>query len=134
MTHKIRLHGPWQCTFPQSDAASQTIRMPCDLRDAIAQPPGGVIHLQRKFNRPTGLEAGQQVKLVLESVDGVESVLLNDMALTLAQHGDNGISAVLTTRLEDTNLITVCISLPSDGELPRGVSGEVRLEIEEDPS
>ena len=102
--HVIRLRGPWK-----------------------SQPPAdgrGQVQFTRHFNRPTGLDGGERVWLVIESLPGLVSVRLNGVVV--------GTSPPCPARLEITELLQprseLVIEVASElaGDAPAGV----RLEIE----
>jgi len=131
MTHNIRLHGPWQCVFPQnSDKPPHSVKLPADLRNTIPQPPpAGSVQLQRKFNLPTGLSPAQQVTLVFEQAEGVAAVLLNNKPLDL-QLADAGLlRAEITHLLQQQNQLVVELLRDGGAALPAGLTGEIRIEI-----
>jgi hypothetical protein len=99
--HVIRLRQPWQ----------------------TRELPGGVRY-RRAFHRPTGLDGGQRVWLVIESPQSQVAVWLNGERLGDVRQGTAGRFNV-TGRLADRNRLEI--------DVERGTAdspvGEVRLEI-----
>jgi len=106
--HTIRLRGPWDFV-PQED-------------------PPGTTRCTRHFHKPTGLDSGERVWLVIEGLAGTAQVSVNDTALAQAS-GMSLIRFDLTTLLRPHNELIIDIACPPNSDLVR-FPGEVRLEIE----
>jgi hypothetical protein len=75
--HEIRLRGGWECVSAAGIGASP-MRLTLPIRgDAL---PSGRLRLNRRFNRPPRV-ADVPVELRMRNVPGIESVLLNGLAL-----------------------------------------------------
>ena len=117
-THTIRLRGPWRMTVaaPGADASERSLTI-----DAAAphETPGFAARLrhstrlQRRFQRPTGLEPTTRVELHVASLPADVTVVLNGEPLGRLA-GSPG-SFDISQRLEFTNqLELVLAALPED--------------------
>jgi hypothetical protein len=107
--HTIRLRDPWDAT-PQAD---------------------GTVRFTRHFNRPTGLESGDCVWLVIEGAAQPLAVTLNGNLVGQASRLPAHDSAryEITPLLQPRNKLEIDLSsAPKIDALP--ALGEVRLEIE----
>jgi hypothetical protein len=97
----------------------------------------GLVRYLRIFQKPTGLESGERVWLVVERPRSRGTVELNRKRL-----GDAGGRFDITELLEDHNRLEILVEHPvvdargvarddDDTALIGGLIGEVRLEIEE---
>ncbi len=145
--HPIRLHGPWQIQLrPQESEVSQPAKLACRLPGdwtASLEPHfQGRVQLQRHFNRPTGLRAGQPVYLVVEMTPLPDSICLNERPLQPTEAGEewgaSGRSEESESdgrfRFEISQLLMARNHLTIDVELPgqqstAGAAAEIRLEI-----
>lgn len=150
--HNIRLRGPWsvepleryvlradggyQRSTTELPAAAK-MTMPADWGAVLGASFLGLVRYLRNFQKPTGLESGERVWLVVEGPRSRGSVELNRKRL-----GDAGGRFDITELLEDHNRLEVVVEHPvvdvrgmardDDGtRLTGGLIGEVRLEIEE---
>lgn len=154
--HSIRLLGPWQlkvvAVFAERADGGYDVRtsdlppgakatMPADWADAFGPHFLGRVRYRRTFQKPTGLD-GARVWLVVEPPRSSGTVNLNDISLGTVRCGDALGRFEVTDILSDRNTLEVNVSHPmvdaagqptDDGstELPGGLVGEVRLEIEE---
>jgi len=101
--HVIRLRDPWEV---------ETIQ--------------GVVRYRRWFNKPTGIDAGTIVQLVIDDLDPTARVELNDEPLAVLSP-DNPQSWPITEQLCSRNAVT--IDIDGAGETAQRPFGEVRLEI-----
>ena len=150
--HTIRLRGPWQVEpveryvlradggYERSTAdlpAAAKMTMPADWAAVLGASFLGLVRYQRIFQKPTGLESGERVWLVVEAPQSRGTVELNHMRL-----GDAGGRFDITEHLADHNRLTILVEHPAvdeggvadDDNATRMVGGlvdEVRLEIEE---
>jgi beta-galactosidase/beta-glucuronidase len=154
--HIIRLRGPWQYqviarTMRMPDGSSQDesgdlpppgrARMPADWGETLGADFRGRVSYNRTFNRPTGLEEGQRVDLVVEQVDAFGAVTLNGQPLGEVRLADAAARFIITSLLQPHNELAIEVELPrltaDSAPLPRpgrehfpgGLIGEVRLEI-----
>ena len=119
MPHVIRLREPWE-------------------RQRLAD---GSLRLTRRFHRPTGLDEKSRVWLVVEKLQGPAEIALNDRVLgPLAASetpGHDGRSTAHHARFEITellrpeNVISIVATALPDKKAPAGISGSMRLEIDE---
>jgi hypothetical protein len=150
--HTIRLRGPWQVepvarfvlqpdgTYkPVEDGlpAAGRMTMPADWSGLLGADFLGRVRYRRTFQKPTGLESGQRVWLVVEAARSRGVVELNRKRL-----GEAGGRFDLTDQLEDHNRLEIVVEHPaldargmpdddSDTRSIGGLLGEVRLEIGE---
>ena len=138
--HLIRLPGPWQVRVVQQTAGSADLpkafscRVPGDWTEPLGHEFRGSVRAERRFNRPTGLEPGQPVYLVVEQVDFRGKVTLNDRPLGPVGL-DHELRHEITELLIDQNRLSIEVELPLNCQRPGresrggGLLGEVRLEI-----
>lgn len=98
--HRIRLREPW---------------------DESPTGEGGV-RRRRAFHLPTGLAAGDVVRLVIEGAEGLQTVTVNDQPQAVRQKRDVA-ACDITAVLQPRNQIELRLTAG-------GGVGEVRLEIE----
>ena len=95
---------------------------------------GALSRAERRFNRPTGLEPGQPVYLVVEQVDFRGEVTLNDQCLGPVGL-DHPLRHEIANLLIDPNRLSIEVEIPLNCQRPGresrggGLLGEVRLEI-----
>lgn len=152
--HIIRLRGPWELEpvsrlvlqsdgtyyFASSDLPPPSkAKMPSNWADLFGHEFLGCVRYRRNFQKPTGLESGERVWLVVEPPRSHGVVELNHERL-----GEVRCRAArfdITDRLLSSNRLEILVSHPAlDGRItssddgntpPGGLVGEVRLEIEE---
>lgn len=155
--HTIRLRGPWQlepleryvpggdgCYERSTDGLPPGARatMPADWSESFGCGFLGRVRYCRTFQRPTGLEAGERVWLVIEPPRSRGTVILSDEPLGEVSWGGPPLRCDITDRLEDHNRLEITVDHPpldaaaarnddSSIETAGGLVGEVRLEIEE---
>ena len=145
--HPIRLHGPWQVQLrPQEAEVPQPAKLACRLPGDWTAPLEphfeGKVQLQRHFNRPTGLRAGQSVYLVVEMTPLPHSICLNERPLKPTEAGEEWGTSERSPvsgsdgrfRFEISQLLMARNHLTIDVELPgqlsaTGAAAEIRLEI-----
>jgi hypothetical protein len=150
--HTIRLRGPWElepvqrfvlrpdgCYKLLEDGlpAAGRMKMPADWSGLLGADFLGRVRYRRTFQKPTGLESGERVWLVVEGPRSRAVVELNRKRL-----GDAGERFDVTGLLENYNRLEILVEHPAvdasgapvddnaTGETG-GLVGEVRLEIEE---
>jgi len=154
--HIIRLRGPWQVEpvarfVLQADGtylpdennlpAAARVTMPADWSATCGPDFFGRVRYRRVFHRPTGLDAGERVFLVIEPARSSARVALQGMHLGFVEPGSLAGRFEITDRLEDDNQLEVFVDHPSLDDMkrtvgdpallpPGGLVGEVRLEIE----
>jgi hypothetical protein len=111
--------------------------MPADWSGLLGADFLGRVSYRRTFQKPTGLESGERVWLVVEEPRSRGNVELNDRQL-----GEAGGRFDITELLEDHNRLEIVVEHSAidaqgvardDGDTGSagGLVGEVRLEIEE---
>ncbi len=154
--HTIRLRGPWQVEpleryVRRTDGryrrsakdlpAATRMTMPADWGPVLGGDFLGRVRYGRMFQKPTGLDSGERVWLVMEVARSSGEVTLSRKRL-----GEVVWSGVcgrfdITELLEDHNRLEIVVEHPlldalgaanddSDTNMPGGLVGEVRLEIE----
>ena len=156
--HTIRLRGPWsveplQRFVLQPDGSySETehdlpspmgrVTMPADWSALFGAEFLGRVRYRRTFNKPTGLESGERVVLVIEPARSEACVMWKGDVLGSVYSGEPAGRFDITDRLEDHNAVEICVDHPSLDRMrgtvgdpaqlpPGGLVGEVRLEIED---
>jgi hypothetical protein len=132
--HPIRLRGPWdfQVLGPgdgssPAETPSGRLHMPCDWAATLGASFRGRVMYQRHFGRPTGLEAGDRVDLVIDSVHTHATLRLNGQPIG-RPFSAQGTRIDVTTALAERNLLEIVVEHLA-GDEPGGLTGEVRLEI-----
>jgi hypothetical protein len=154
--HIIRLRGLWQlkplaryverpggydrasADLPPSGKAT----MPADWSATCSQGFMGVVRFRRTFQKPTGLEPGDTVWLVVDPPRSRAAVVLAGQLLGEVRFSGPAGRFDITQLLEDRNTLEIEVEHPAldaagrpldDGNLaaPGGLVGEVRLEIQE---
>jgi hypothetical protein len=157
LLHTIRLRGPWSIeplmrfvlqpdgTYkPLEDnlPAAGRMTMPADWSVLLGADFFGRVRYRRTFNKPTGLESGERVWLVVEPAQSEAWVIWKGDLVGFIYPGEPAGRFDITARLEDHNAVEICVDHPALDELrstvgdptklpPGGLVGEVRLEIEE---
>ena len=154
--HVIRLRGPWDYRplartrlCPDGGTIEVAgplpppgqIQMPADWGDSLGADFRGRVRYSRRFGRPTGVQPGQRIDLVVERLDAFGLVLLNGRSLGAVAAGQSGWRADVTHLLAPRNELGVEVELPEEpadspplarpgrSGCPGGLIGEVRLEI-----
>jgi beta-galactosidase/beta-glucuronidase len=155
--HTIRLRGPWQLEpverfvrgrdgrlerTSESLPPAARATMPADWSNDFGRDFCGRVRYQRIFQKPTGLETGERVWLVIDPPRSYGVVTLNDEPLGEIRVGDPPARFDITDRLADHNRLEIVVTHPvldaagrvnedSSDRAPGGLIGLVRLEIEE---
>lgn len=156
--HIIRLRGPWQVealarfvphldgTFSIADdnlpAAADRGVVPADWSADLGDGFLGRVRYRRAFNKPTGLNGGERVFLVIEPPRSAGVVQLNGERLGVVSCRPAVGRYDVTDLLEGFNQVEVLVEHPKLDDRGRagddcdlgvagGMVGEVRLEIEE---
>jgi hypothetical protein len=155
--HTIRLHGPWQAKLIRKDyqspettsagikpGAQTKLKIPDDWGNWLGIEFRGLVEFDRAFGMPTGLEANQEIWLVIEQVDYRAKIWLNQNAdaeangeapLGELQLGQSPFRRSIRQLMQARNRLHLEIELPVDVERAErrkcagGLIGEVRLEI-----
>ncbi len=117
--HVIRLREPWEVSVSGSVSAD------------------GRLTLTRRFQRPTGLRAGDRVELVVEGLEGVRRIACNGSVLATESNAAGEVRSEIQHLLLDHNQIEIVVRAvpPADPDLVPALRqrvlavGLVRLEI-----
>ena len=131
--HRIRLRDPWEVSVGESAEWSRT-----DLDSAWARfggRPAGRVRFRRRFSRPSGLEPGDEVRLVIEAPVVSGTVVLNGNVLGVVEPSEFPAEFAVGDRLQDGNLLEVdVVTAETDAsDLPAGPWKLVVLEIRPAP-
>jgi Glycosyl hydrolase 2 galactose-binding domain-like len=154
--HLIRLRGPWQLEpvvryvarpggYEPTSAdlpAGGTATMPANWSATCGSDFLGVVRYRRSFQKPTGLEPGDKIWLVVEPPQTLATVFLAEQPLGKVRDAGAAVRFEISRLLSDRNVLVIEVEhpaldaagCPSDASGPRvpgGLVGEVRLEIEE---
>jgi hypothetical protein len=155
--HIIRLRGPWQVepvarfvlqpdgtyAFDEVDLPPPArVTMPADWAAVCGGDFLGRVRYLRTFQKPTGLDSGERVFLVVEPPRSSACLTWKKELLGFVYPGEPAGRFDITDRLEDHNQIEIFVDHPALDEMrstvgdpallpPGGLVGEVRLEIEE---
>ncbi len=124
LLHTIRLAGPWEFQVGEGAGEWRSIKLPSSWRaieetlsvadgatcePALFRGAKGDLVARRRFQRPTGLDGGERVWIVILVKDPVVvGVRINDAAdsLELIPH-PQGVACDVTDALRQTNVVTV---------------------------
>ncbi len=155
--HTIRLRGPWQLEpvfryvrrddggFDRQEddlPAATKMHVPADWSAAFGGDFLGRVRYLRTFHSPPGLQVDERVWLVVEPQRSEARVVLVEDTLGTVSAGGAAQRFDVTHRLSPTNTLEIFVEHPplaegrsvvgdADVQLPGGLIGEVRLEIEE---
>jgi hypothetical protein len=120
--HTIRLRGPWEFQTLADSAPHKTprVEIPGDLATLLAEYSGPV-RFSRRFHKPSGLEGGARVELVVAGLPEGASILLNRELLPDRAPFRHDI----TPQLLDANLLTIEFNI----ELGAVIAADVCLQI-----
>lgn len=111
--------------------------MPADWSALLGGDFLGRVRYRRTFQKPTGLDSGERVFLVVEGPQSRGEVTLSRELIGDVARGER-LRVDITERLEDHNTLEIEVEHPAGGTGddasalgPGGLVGEVRLEIEE---
>ena len=135
--HIIRLRGPWQWevvdqTAPAQSAATRSgrQRQPAEWGEILGPDFRGTLRYRRVFHQPTGLEAGQQVWLVVTAVRSHAKVELDGEPLGEV-HGDEPVEFAIAPLLRPTCKLEITVTHDDLGDpQPGGLVGEVHVAIQ----
>jgi hypothetical protein len=116
--------------------------MPADWSATCGADFLGRVVYRRVFHRPTGLDNGERVFLVVEPARSEACITLKEKLVGFVHAGEETKRFEITGRIEDDNKLEIIVDHPAldcmrstvgDPRLlpPGGLVGEVRLEIEE---
>jgi hypothetical protein len=164
--HVIRLRGPWFLTplkrwdlrpdgtyRPAEDRlpSARKMTMPADWSAAFGADFFGRVAYRRVFHRPTGLDQGERVFLVIDPARSEACITLKKTLVGFVYAGESSRRFDITDSLEADNELEIFVDHPAvqlieghpewdalESEVgdparlpPGGLVGEVRLEIEE---
>jgi len=164
--HTIRLRGPWELEpiwryVLQADGsyrpdrenlpAPTKMKMPADWSESFGADFLGRACYRRTFQKPTGLDSGERVWLVVEPARSKACITLKKKLVGFVDPGEPTGRFDITDQLEDHNRLEIIVDHPAtefiaDHPVPHamqstvgdptllgtgGLIGEVRLEIEE---
>ncbi len=126
--HVIRLRGPWSKTIAGSTVAIDVPEpTPSPVLATSALSAGSLAIYERRFNRPTGLQAATRVLLGLSHWSGtVIRLEVNGQLFTLS---DPPVEIDITDALLHHNRISISLE-PLLAQMPR-LDGDVTLKIYE---
>ena len=156
--HTIRLRGPWQMEKLAAELAdgegqgtsslgepelppSTRVKLPIARAEVLPVDFCGRLRFARRFQRPTGLEPHETVRLVLEVPWTVAVVTLNEHPLEVEPTSGARTEWNITARLADANVLVIELEYRADDGAPADVPpadgapadapllGEVWLEI-----
>jgi hypothetical protein len=135
--HSIKLKGPWTIVRRPGAAAStnraepETVHLPADWQSLFGCVSGTAV-FERRFNRPTGLSEGHQVRIVLRDVAGLRQVVLNDVPLSVENGIDDARFVEITDGMQPHNRLTIELQFDPNrqSEVRGGLWQPVTLEIE----
>jgi beta-galactosidase/beta-glucuronidase len=143
--HIIHLRGPWQVEaiarfVPQADGTYLSVEenlppaaratMPADWSAAFGGDFLGRVRYSRAFHRPTGLEAGEHVFLVVEPARSRGVVELNGKRVGEVRWGFEALRVDVTELMVGDEKLEIVVEHDSPAGAG-GLIGEVRLEIED---
>lgn len=125
--HSIRLRGPWEFSIRGTQITGRIV-FPCSWPEMIAAvsdaKPTAVflaeplaVMLVRRFNKPTGLEEGNRVALLLRHCSPSVTAQLNGSPLTLREQSAGSHQADVTSLLGQRNELAVALEPPSPAPL-----------------
>ena len=155
--HTIRLRGPWSVeplkrfvlqpdgrykSVDDALPAAGRVTMPADWSGLLGADFLGRVCYRRTFQKPTGLDSGERVWLVVEAARSEAWILWKGDLVGFVNPGETAGRFDITDRLEDHNAVEIIVDHPALDcmrctvgdplELPPGgLVGEVRLEIED---
>ncbi|MEZ6061290.1 MAG: hypothetical protein R3C19_13180 [Planctomycetaceae bacterium] len=113
--HEIRLAGPWEFTRAESPDSPQRCTLPIAVDEARQAP--GAVTLTRRFHRPTGLDAGSQVRIAVDfrgdtPLVAVNGVLLDMCECSVPASETQQAEFNITGALRDFNTLTIDVRGP----------------------
>jgi hypothetical protein len=155
--HTIRLRGPWSVEpierfVLQPDGSYRQTEDDLPLATRAVMPAAwsalfgadflGRVRYRRTFQKPTGLDSGERVWLVVEPARSEACVVWKGNLVGFIYPGEPAGRFDITERLEDHNVLEIFVDHPALDFMrstvgdptklpPGGLVGEVRLEIEE---
>jgi hypothetical protein len=128
LLHTIRLRGPWELqpvwryalkpdgTYrPEKEnlPPAARIKMPADWSAVYGADFFARVRYRRVFHRPTGLEGGTRVFLVVEPAQSEACVTLKQALVGFVYPGEKAGRFEITERLEDDNVLEIFVDHPA---------------------
>lgn len=140
--HWIRLRGPWNVTFCNSDSEAESprrVRLPASWTDLFGDV-SGTARFERRFQRPTNLDAEESVVITVCELNCSVTAMLNNQALSPLREplgdpanvpGKDPLSFDVTNLLQPTNLLALDLSVSDSvsSETSCGLWQPVFLEV-----
>jgi hypothetical protein len=121
--HTIRLAGPWEFQAPGGAGDWQTIKVPADWKTIITTlksggaHPGqftdslganGAITARRRFQRPTGLDGGVRVWIVVPGLaSNARRIQFNGAEVSLVTAANPDVAFDVTEALQSSNVVAI---------------------------
>ena len=122
--HTIRLRGPWEYRpASQPTAALQRLKLPADWASVASEEPEA-FEFYRSFQMPTGIEAEDEIYLVLQQLPSAE-LELNGQPLG-STTTDAAARFSIKQHLAQRNQLKITLSLTAN----QPCNGEVAIQIE----
>ena len=118
--HQIRIRGPYSYQLPGGDAGS--VKLP-----AAWEKPDEHVVFSRRFNWLAELEPDERVYLVFDGYGGSGPVSVNGRVL--GDLASDPAEFEVTQLLQARNELEVSLSFQGLGDQPRGLWGNVMLEV-----
>jgi hypothetical protein len=118
--HVIRLRGPWEL---QIGTGAVRESFPCPWKNLTSAFSSEKALLRRRFQSPTNLAAGDQVRIVFAHLTGEVEVRLNQKVLGVL---DSPGSFDVTSKLLVSNILELTIITAGE---PEATAMDVQLEI-----
>jgi hypothetical protein len=136
----VQADGSYRAAHDDLPPAAEA-KMPADWSAVLGADFLGRVRYTRSFNKPTGLESGERVFLVVEPPRSEANILLGGKLVGFVYPGEGAGRFDITERLESYNRLEIIVDHPALDEMrsvvgdpaelpPGGLVGEVRLEIE----
>ncbi len=134
--------GSTEVTYESPLPPGGHVEMPADWGATLGEDFRGQVMYQRHFGCPSGLEPSDRVILVIQRIDAFGTVALNGSPIGIVPAGGEPARFDITANLKRRNLLAILVELPritadsqpldrpGRDELPGGLVGEVRLQIE----
>jgi len=131
--HTIRLRGPWELEpvhryVRQADGtyssdtvelpAGTRMKMPADWSAAYGADFLGRVRYRRVFHRPTGLEGGARVYLVVEPARSDACITLEQALVGFVYPNEGNGRFEITDRLDDDNVLEIIVDHPGVEVVP----------------
>ncbi|MCA9074296.1 MAG: hypothetical protein KDA93_04625 [Planctomycetaceae bacterium] len=140
--HWIRLRGPWDITWHDGEGGIESprrVKLPASWSE-LFENRSGTARFERRFQRPTNLDADERVVITICEVKCTVMAMLNNETLSPLREplgdpanvpGKDPLSFDVTDLLRSTNLLSLELSVsePISSETPCGLWQPVFLEV-----